>query len=86
MPCALGELDRKHRVAEPQVAVVTLSCPLLFSVSANAPADTAVQIRQLSPWEVSHRVAVQPALIAQAFEFAVKLGYCASLCGWFWDV
>lgn len=29
---------------------------------------------------------MQPALIAQAFEFAVKLSYCASLCGWFWDV
>lgn len=45
-----------------------------------------MQICQLSPWEVSQQVAVQPALIAQAFEFAFKVSYRASLCGWFWDV
>lgn len=63
----------------------SLSRPLPFSGSANASADTAMQICQLSPWEVSQGVSVQPALVAQAFEFAFKLSYRASLCGWFWD-
>lgn len=52
MACGSGELDRKRRVAELQVPVVTPSCPLLCSVSV--PAHTAVQVWLLSHWEVSH--------------------------------
>lgn len=47
---------------------------------------TAMQTNQLSPWEVSHWVAVQPALVVQAFEFTVHLSSCASTCVWSWGV
>lgn len=37
-----------------QKAVVILSCPLSFPVSADAAAHTFMQSDWLSPWEVSH--------------------------------